>query len=307
MIKKPMLSGTLENIDKLKFPLLASPKLDGIRCLMIDGKCVSRTFKAIPNLFIRTWMEKTLSDGFDGELISRNVDGSIRSFNEIQGDVMRAAGEPNFEFQVFDLVSKSLIMPFGTRYECLKAMVGGMVLSGVNHISVVDHVLIENTQELDEYEEKCLSEGYEGIMVRSIDGPYKCGRSTEKEGHLLKVKRFFDSEAEVIGFEEQQENTNEAEKDNFGKTKRSSHKDGMVGKNTLGKFLVREVGNTPWKGQEFAIGTGEGLTQELRQEIWNNRDLYLNKFVTYKYQKHGIKDLPRLPIWKGFRDERDIL
>jgi len=80
----------------------------------------------------------------------------------------------------------------------------------------------------------------------------------------------------------------------------------MVGKGTLGKFLVREVGDVPWKDREFAIGTGEGLTQLLRQQIWDAKETYLGKIVTYKYQPHGVKDLPRLPIWKGFRDKRDM-
>jgi len=303
MITKPMLSGSLEDVSKLKFPVLASAKLDGIRCLMVGGKCLSRTFKPIPNKFIREWMEANIPDGFDGELVSRNADGSMRTFNEIQGDVMREENEPNFEFQAFDRVTDSLTEPFEKRFDKLRFLVKTINLK---HLVLAEHVLINNIEELDAYEEKCLAEGYEGIMVRSLSGPYKCGRATEKEGTLLKVKRFLDSEAVILGFEEQLENTNEAEKDAFGRTKRSSHQDGMVGKGTLGKFLVREIGSTPWKDREFAIGTGEGLTQVLRQEIWDNREAYVGKIVTYKYQMHGIKSLPRLPIWKGFRDERDM-
>lgn len=303
MITKPMLSGSLEDASKLKFPVLASPKLDGIRCLMINGKCLSRTFKNIPNHFIRNWMEANVPTGMDGELISRNPDGSIRTFNEIQGDVMREENEPNFEFQAFDYVSTSLTEPFEKRFEKLIKLISAGTLS---RVALVEHVLINNIEELDAYEAKCLAEGHEGIMVRSTSGPYKCGRSTEREGTLLKVKRFFDSEAIIIGFEEQLENTNEAEKDAFGRTKRSSAKDGMVGKGTLGKFLVQEIGDTPWKDRTFAIGTGEGLTQELRQSIWDDQDSYLGRIVTYKFQAHGVKELPRLPIWKGFRDARDM-
>jgi hypothetical protein len=115
-----------------------------------------------------------------------------------------------------------------------------------------------------------------------------------------------DSEAVVIGFEEQMSNQNEAEKDAFGRTKRSKALEGMVPANTLGKFLVKEVGNTPWQGQEFAVGTGKGLTLKLRQEIWDNRVKYIGKTITYKYQPHGVLNLPRLPVWKGFRDLRDL-
>ena len=55
---------------------------------------------------------------------------------------------------------------------------------------------------------KNLDDGYEGLMLRAPDGPYKFGRSTVKENTLLKVKNFLDDEAEVIGFKEQTTNTN---------------------------------------------------------------------------------------------------
>ena len=118
----------------------------------------------------------------------------------------------------------------------------------------------------------------------------------------MKLKRFKDSEAVVLGFEEQMLNTNRADKDAFGRTKRSSAKAGKVGKGTLGKFRVRDVHS----GVEFEVGTGEGLTQKLRQKIWDDRDAYLGKTIKYKFQPHGVKEKPRLPIWLGFRDADDL-
>ena len=122
----------------------------------------------------------------------------------------------------------------------------------------------------------------------------------------MKLKEFVDSEAKVIGFEEQLENTNEATIDELGHTKRSTHQENMVPKGTLGKFIVEEIGDTAWRGQTFPVGTGEGLTAELRQEIWDNRDKYLGKIITYKYQSYGVLNLPRLPIWRGFRSPDDM-
>lgn len=301
LIKKPMLAETCEVMADLKFPVLASPKLDGIRCLVVNGKILSRTFKDIPNAYIQKIMTgANLPTGLDGELVSLNKDGSLKDFNEIQGDVMREDGEPFFQYHVFDYVTTSLDEPYCDRMEKLKK------LSLPFFCEKILPKKCSNVEQLEEYEVKCLEDGHEGIMVRGENSPYKCGRSSLKQGYLLKVKRFKDSEAIVIGFEELMSNQNEAERDNFGRTKRSKSLEGMVPANTLGKFLVREVGSTPWNGQEFAIGTGEGLTQELRQLIWDNKDKYIGKTVTYKYQPHGVLNLPRLPIWKGFRDVRDI-
>lgn len=297
MITKPMKGDDLEiddsSLDKLKYPLLGTPKLDGIRSIK-QGKALSSSFKDIPNKYIQRRMME-VPDGTDGELIIPGM-----PFNKISSAIMSEDGEPDFRFCVFDYVSTSLTEPYKQRMARLEA------LDLPDFCEKVLPVVINSKEELIDFEKKCLEAGYEGIMVRSPDSPYKCGRATLKQGWLLKVKRFKDSEATIIGFEEQMENTNEATIDELGRTKRSKHKAGMVGKNTLGKFIVREVGSTPWNGREFGVGTGEGLTADLRKEIWDNRDKYLGKMIVYKYQVHGVKDLPRLPIWKGFRDPRDL-
>jgi DNA ligase-1 len=294
MIKKPMLSGTLDSIEDARFPLLATPKLDGIRCLIIDDKAVSRKFKAIPNHHVRSQLETHLKGlVLDGELMVRNA-----NFNGVQSGIMSEEGEPDFEFWVFDYLT-DMTTPYYKRMEQLGA------LSLPKFCKKVLPVVVNNAEELANLEVAWLAQGFEGVMLRSMTSPYKNGRSTLKEHYLLKLKQFKDSEAKVIGFVEQLHNSNEAEIDELGHTKRSKAQDGMIPANTLGKFIVVEVGDTPWKGKEFFVGTGEGLTAELRKDIWNNRDKFLGKLITYKYQPHGVKDLPRLPIWKGFRDERD--
>jgi hypothetical protein len=56
----------------LPFPVLATPKLDGIRCLKLGGKALTRSFKPISNRFVREWIEANLPDGVDGELMLRD-------------------------------------------------------------------------------------------------------------------------------------------------------------------------------------------------------------------------------------------
>jgi DNA ligase-1 len=99
-------------------------------------------------------------------------------------------------------------------------------------------------------------------------------------------------------------NDNEAGVDAFGRTKRSHHQENMIEMDTLGKFVVKDEKNFP--GVTFEIGTGKGLTQQLRKEIWDNKGDYKGKLVKYKYQDCGTKDLPRFPVWLGFRDPRDM-
>ena len=70
MITKPLLAATLKEVNDLDFAnnnyYLCTPKLDGIRALMINGKLVSRTFKSIRNTFIREALEKDIPDNADG-------------------------------------------------------------------------------------------------------------------------------------------------------------------------------------------------------------------------------------------------
>jgi len=288
-----MLASPIESIKSLKYPLLASIKLDGIRALKINGKLVSRTFKAIPNNYIRSIVEKELPDGIDGELVVGN------SFQDSSSGVMSRDGQPDFIFYVFDWVNGDVNEPFQQRFARLQQY---MLSEHKNssHFKLLTHKLIMNSEEMALYEESAVAEGHEGVMVRSVNGPYKCGRSSSKEGYLLKIKRFEDSEAEIIGFEEQMHKTNEAEEDNFGRTKRSRVAEGLVPAGILGTFTVRDV-NTK---VTFSIGTG--LNNSQRVVFWKQKTSLLGKVIKYKYQPTGILEAPRFPVFLGFRDPSDM-
>lgn len=282
---KPMLSGSLTDITKLRFPVIASPKLDGIRCIVQNGHVLSRKLKPIPNSYIRTHLLGMIKHlDADGEIMLRGGG----DFNEIQSAVMREDGEPDFVYYVFDVIG-------GNDYaDRLRILERDLVIG--NHIQILHSRMITSEEELLKYEDEMVAAGYEGVMIRSVNGPYKYGRSTEKEGYLLKMKRFFDAEAEVIGFEQKMHNANEATKDELGRTKRSSAKAGLVPVEQLGALLLR----TP-DGIEFGIGTG--YTDEQRTEIWANRESLLGATVTYKYQELSKYNVPRFPVFKCFRKD----
>lgn len=286
-----MLATAIEDLNKISFPVIASPKLDGIRCLKVDGKALSRKFKPIPNHSVRTWIENNCPDGFDGEIMCPGL-----TFNEIQSAIMSEDGEPSFQYLVFDYVKDDLKKPYEDR---LKDLTEAMTLKDSSRLQMNDYVIITDLNALKNYEEQCVQEGFEGIMIRSLSSPYKLGRSTLKEQYLLKIKRFEDAEAVVVGFEEKMKNNNKLEKNELGYAKRSSSMEGLEPADTLGTLLVRD----PKTNQEFGIGSG--FDDKTRKEIWNNKDKYLNKLVTYKFQPSGGKDLPRFPVFKGFRSEED--
>lgn len=292
---KPMLAATLKDLSKLKYPILVSPKLDGIRCLIRDGVAFSRSLKPIPNKHIQKLIGMSLFNGLDGELILANRD---EDFNSVQSAVMSEDGEPDFIYCVFDIwQDDNSLQPFRSfEYRYNKLMQRGLKLP--RFVKVVEHHIARSEADLLVFEEEFVGLGYEGIMIRSFDGPYKHGRSTENEGYLLKLKRFKDAEATVVGFTERFHNANEAKKNELGHTERSHHKANMVPTNSLGTFIVE------FNNKQFEIGTG--LTEDQRNEFWKIRDKLFGKLVKFKYQDLSKYGVPRFPVFLGFRDERDL-
>ena len=290
-IRKPMLSGKCEDVSALTYPVYATPKLDGIRSLMIDGHLVSRTFKPIRNTHIRTTLEAILPDNIDGELMSGT------NFQDVTSAVMRESGTPEFSYYAFDYVKDELTKPYMERMADLQAWFDE---NQPANVTLVLPMVIDNVDELNAFEAKCLEGGFEGVMVRSVDGPYKQGRGTVREGYLLKIKQFTDAEAEIIGFEEKQHNNNPAEKDAFGRTKRSQHQENKVGAGVLGKFVCRDLTT----GIEFGCGTGFDDVQ--RAEYWDDRENLVGKLIKYKSFSIGVKEAPRHPVFLGFRDKDDM-
>ena len=148
--------------------------------------------------------------------------------------------------------------------------------------------------------QSAIDSGYEGLMIRRKDSKYKCGRSTEKQGILGKIKLFKDSEARIVGIEELMVNNNPVTEDEFGLAKRSSHKVNLVGSGTLGSLELEDI----YSGIRFSIGTG--FTSAQREQLWVEKNNLLSKIIKYKYQGEGMVEKPRFPVFLGFRHEDDL-
>lgn len=315
MASRTMLAASFEDEDLLdleaallrngiQFPLLASPKIDGIRFTVVNGVAQSRSGKPLPNEGFQGLFKVADFEGLDGEVVvghnpscTDTTNGTL--FNRTQSVIMTRSGSPVFSVHVFDDITDPNL-GFVNRTANAESRVASLRRIGVHSdiLNYVHHSLLETPKEVIAYEEASLLAGYEGIMLRSPHAPYKFGRSTLKQQGLIKVKRFSDDEATVIGFVPLERNTNPIVRDAFGLAKRSSHKAGKIPDNLLGKLLVRH----PTYG-EFAIGSGFDV--DTRVEIWLNQPKYLGKLATYKFQPHGTMEAPRTPIFKGFRDRMD--
>lgn len=275
---KPMLAcSTIPDLADLSYPLLASPKLDGIRCLIGDGMPFTRNMKAIPNVHIRETMASWKLHGLDGELM---IPGD---FNKVQSVIMSHShpDERNFEYWCFDSFVEPKA-PFKYRIGTVEETVQR---AGNPRLKKVEQKWIADAEGLQRYWTKCIELGYEGVIIRDPNGPYKNGRSTPKQGWMSKLKVFHDDEAIVVDFEELMHNEDTS-------TKQLAN---MVPGNTLGALVVR------WGGQVFKIGSG--FDNNLRSKIWQDRTNIVGQKVTFKYQELSSYGVPRFPVFKGFRYE----
>lgn len=345
MIESPLFAESAKEKDfpNIKYPVIGSPKLDGIRCLIVDGKAVSRNFKEIPNKFIASTLPTLTLSGFDGELLLKKITKKpaqnkkkdpygityekevknienlnklaenkphLITFNYVSSEVMSFDGEPDYVYYVFDYV-QNVNMPYNHRIKFLNGLFSSNTL---HRLVLVPTFMINNEEELSIAEQRCIDEGFEGLMIRDPDGSYYTprylekkaegkraeNRSSFKEGLLIKIKRFTDGEAEIIGFQEAKSNQNEKEVNVFGYSERKSFKDGMVLKDTLGALLVKDIKT----GVEFKIGTG--LNDNDRDYFWENQEKELGQIVKYKSQPSGEKDKPRFPVYLGKRHANDM-
>jgi len=303
MTFRPMLSADLKKPENIRFPVMVSPKLDGIRCLVIDGELRSRTLKPIPNAHINKVLE-AFPFPFDGELIVGDPNNPL-TWNETQSGVMSRDGEPDFIYHVFDHHTPQA-RPFAQRFDDVHRLHASLPDFYKRFIKVVPHEHVTNLEGLVSWENNYVGAGYEGLMIRSLDGHYKWGRSTEKQGGLIKMKRFHDAEARIVGFVERMHNENEQTRDNLGLAKRSTHKANKTPMGTLGAFvceiLASKLDSTlPDVLVEFEVGTG--MDDSFRQYVWDNQALFLNKMLKFKYQQVTNKMKPRLPVYLGIRED----
>ena len=250
-----------------------SQKMNGCRATLYNGEFISRQGKMIAGFdYIKDEIKKYISNEivekyvFDGEL--QLINDGTRTDNEnyqVGTGIINSDDEskPNFEFVIFDIVLKDEFendkvknaMTFKERLDILREVrtnfTGSKTIPSPKSVRVVDHYYdgFDKSQIkkwLDFTEEK----GYEGCMV-NLDVPYK----RKRHRGILKVKKFFESDLEIIGVEE-------------GKSKSTL--------GTLGAFVV------DFKGSK--VNVGSGFTKAQRDQFWTDRDNLVGRVITVRYK-----------------------
>jgi len=174
------------NWSKIRYPYFASPKLDGIRGVCINGKMLSRTGKPIKGVEHIEEVVKKLDINLDGELL---IPG--QHFQTSSGKLRSNNSSPDAKYYVFDTPDTSL--PFSKRLDIIAGLKG---LS--KYIKVVKHKVVTSSEEIHGFYNTCLNKGLEGLVLKEPDHYYKHSRSSL----WMKMKEAHTIEGRVVDFKE---------------------------------------------------------------------------------------------------------
>ena len=140
----------------------------------------------------------------------------------------------------------------------------------------VDLDTAEGHDIMNRYAQDCVAEGFEGIMIKSMDAPYLCKRTD----YWMKWKPTITVDLKIVGFEQ------------------------GTGRNAdrLGAIICEGDDN----GRHICVNVGSGLSDGNRDEYWRSRDLLLGHLVEIQadavtQNQDGSYSL-RFPRFLRFRD-----
>ncbi len=300
---KPMLACDYVE-SKLKFPLIAQPKIDGVRGLNLTGKLTGRSLKTHDNIATTAFYSHPVFIGLDGELAA-NEETHADLCRLTTSAVGTIKGTPFTLWHLFDIINeRTLHLPYEKRLEALQDHYNKMrdnFPEYANRVRVIPHVVVGNLETLLYYDTLWLAKGYEGTILRDPNGKYKQGRSTPTEGGLLRIKRFTDGEAVVDSVEEGQTNNNEATINPTGHTERSTHQENMVPNGMVGRLNCTDCKT----GLPIIVAPGR-MPHADRIAYLQFPERILKETIKYKHFNKGVKDKPRFPTFQCIKAKSDI-
>tara|TARA_R110000851_G_scaffold101934_4_gene218235 strand:+ start:2584 stop:3684 length:1101 start_codon:yes stop_codon:yes gene_type:complete len=270
-LQLPMLATPLDKVKPESIDwgsAFVQPKLDGHRCLFVDGQLYSRGGKEIvmPHI-LDAIMESEMRDmHLDGELYIHGM-----PLNEISKLVKKQRPESiNLQYHVYDTVLSEIF------FNRLYKLTGHWDNHAETHcLQLVETIQVGSMEQAMSHHQNYRYAGYEGTMLRFGDDHYLAGKRSRK---LLKMKEFHDAEFTVIGVEE-------------GKPYVRDSKDYRV------PVWICDAGN----GKPFSV-THPGTMLE-KDDAWQICTTYIGQQLTVKYHYLSADGIPQLPIALQFKEE----
>jgi len=263
----PMLAQRYDkHAAKIKFPAYIQQKLDGLRLIVCNDRCISRTGKEFATLdHIKRAVRKLglpKDTVLDGELYSHDYHDDFQTFIGLVKRDEPLKETKSIQYHIYDVVQNK---SYKDRYNWLLDNV-----KECETIKLVRSNLINDPSEVSQWHSKFVSEGYEGAMLRNLNGVYEIGK---RSYNLQKVKQFDDDEFEIVGAEE-----------NKGK---------LIGTCIL---LCKTK-----EGKIFGV-MPKG-TEDQRRQYWRDYQAgkLINRLLTVKYFGLSNDNIPRFPVGINLR------
>jgi len=277
---------------------------------MTPTQFTARTLKAFKNKANSRYFSEPQFYGLDGEMVLPDVPWNTpRQCSLITGLLGRHNDTTIADWVCFDYVTpRTMDLPYRKRYPLLRKMVAGLD----PHIQLMPFEIVRSMEDVWRLDEKALDDNLEGSVLRNPDAPVKSGRST-LAGEYWRIKQFIDFEFRIEGFEEAEQNNNEAKTNALGRTERSSHKANKVGKGMVGNVKGTMLKDVVWrgkvlfpKGHPVKVGPGQ-LTHAEREYYFRNPNKLVGQIGKGKTFPQGVKSKPRMPIFLSLRSKEDML
>ena len=268
----PMLAFQYNNKkSEIKFPCFVQPKLDGVRCVVVDNKLYSRNgnrFPVLPHIEDELKLNNRDNLILDGELFTDDINfekivGLVKKFKKSEED------EKNSEkiyLYVFDYIDSKL-----TYEQRLKNLNNFFEKNkNMKNIKQVKTEECKKEENINDFLEKYTKEGFEGVIIRNKNGIYE---ENNRSVNLQKLKKFIDEEFEIIDYTTP----------NIGK----------------------EVGCVIWicktkEGKKFNVRPSGNYKE--RKNLYRNAKKYIGKMLTVRYQELTNGKVPRFPVGVAIRD-----
>jgi len=280
----PMLAQTFDKRGKhITYPCAVQRKFDGVRCLAFVKKgevfLLSRKGKRFPHMEHLFSQIKSIAGGrdmiLDGELYSEELTFQ-RTVGLVKKETLKKTKKQDDEadqrkimYRLYDcILPQNPNATFATRYGFMMKLMAQWKKT-FRHIKLTQNVKAKNEEDIKRFHDQFVAEGYEGIIIRNIEGIYGVNK---RSNDLQKYKHFIDEEFKIVGFEE---------------------------------GTGRAKGTVIWicqnkKKQKFKVRP-RGTEKERRNWFENGKD-YVGKKLTVRYQELTDDGIPRFPVGITIRD-----
>lgn len=291
-ISKPMLADKYpEKVHKLPLGLKSialQPKVDGLRCFIEKMPDESIRFSSrsgkifTPIPFLTTWARSALKVGdiFDGELYIpgkplQEIMSIVSPTKNIKTELLKTV-----QFFWYDYIPKGQEdKSFKERFidSTIIARHGAYKLETIlfeeDSLDLPSGITVEGTQSeylidiFDPIFDSFIEEGYEGMMIRDITSPYYFGRRSVS---LLKYKKMQTEEFQIV--------------------------DILESDNDEAPRFVCDLRN----GNEVTVRLKGDKEENLK--YLNNKETYIGKWLTIKYQIKTVTGSLQFPVGVAIRD-----